>query len=157
MATSIHGQIQAAVVTGIKALALSGIPDAQVYTLRKMWDRGLTLPCVVVALGDREDLSDRGSYEDTVVGYPIDVWILKATNQSNAVNDTELTWRQQIMMAFIDKPLTGITTSGSTSVDVFDCRVVPGPIYDDTALKEANMMASSMALVFQTTVSRNRA
>jgi hypothetical protein len=73
-----------------------------------------------------------------------------AGNQAAAVNVDELSWRQQMIDAFLDLPRPEVT-----SAEVVDCRIDPSPGLDLSLFGE-NLDVGGLLLWFDTWRSRGR-
>lgn len=123
------------------------LPSGQVYRKAVPSDMGVgTPPCIQVChAGWKEDpLELPGTYEDTVVVYPVLVFILFAGNQNRDVNEDLLAWRQALIDAFID--LRAVTV---TSANVFDCWVYPNVSLDLESFHGKNWDTSGILLHFK--------
>jgi hypothetical protein len=134
----------------IRALNLPGLPSGQVYARKLATDRNTTPPCILLALGGVEELLP-GNFEDTEIVYPVLLIHVFASNQDYALNDTELTWRQGIIDAFLDLPRPEVT-----SAVVSDCQIDPRPVIDTGLFQTSNRDIGGLLLKFHTNRSRGR-
>jgi hypothetical protein len=162
MAVAVWTELVAGVQTVLQGLGLTytngagviqGLPVDRVYRRRLANDRNTTLPCLIVAQGDREDILP-GDFEDTEVLYPVLVVHEFATNQDLTPNNDELLWRQRMLDAFDDwertlKPL--VTTAEVTMIQI-DTQ----PVIDLTQFLQANVDVGGMLFSFRTLRGRNR-
>ena len=141
--------------TSIQALGLqlpdnSPLPNTQVYLRRLVVDRDLVLPCIQVALGDREEELD-GSVEDLEVRYPIAVAFIMATNQDYTLIDVDLPWREAIMDAFADMTAVNISIPNA---NVSSLEIEPLAVTDLDAWRNQNVVMGGM--IFNYRVNRLR-
>src|SRR5262245_33457760 len=94
-------------ILGLKAvvegLGLDGLPNAdplppeRVYAREALSDRGVQLPCVVIALAPMPEVRDIGDSTpagrgDNWIGYPSIVAVLAAQNQDLTLDQGKLSW-----------------------------------------------------------------
>lgn len=121
---SVYGLILDRVVTDIQGLSLSGILSANIVrrdvpTLREGDLPGY--PSIVVSqFGTVSQPRNEGTNLRDDVYYPVQVLVIKADNQSQAIGDDYLLWQEKIRQKFINQGLDGLT-----GACVFDCLFNP--------------------------------
>ncbi len=146
-ANAVLYDILTAVQTGVVALSLSGVANANILVMKVPSDLdrdfpATKFPAVIIAPYGPEILNpaDGTNLRDDIL-YPVLVAILAADNGDQAANFNDyLTWRQQIRHAFHN---TNLGTNGALAYNV---QVVPQDIVDRSAWFERNLFASGMVL-----------
>jgi hypothetical protein len=131
MASSIQVQLEEAVVTTIKGLDLSGIPDANVQREVAIGDdktEKAELPCVRVSCEGRELIDPaKGTNKSDDYGYPVLVVIIDKMERDplgTSPADREQYWRERVIDAFLNKRVSGVTGSYMCNIEPLDQRML---------------------------------
>jgi len=88
------------------------------------------------------------------IGYPIAVLMVdRVLDDPDADWDTQADVREDILAAFINQPLAGVTHS--RLIRVWGCQVVPRAIIDAATLRKRNLLVSTVLFVFMARVNRD--
>ena len=142
MSDSLQVQIETAIVSSIRDLALVGLASENVQRQLVPLDRDLVLtalPAVRVGPQGREAY-DGGTNTADDIAYPVQVLIVARTNQdlsAGSFGDAWLLWREQIARAFHHQRLPSVS-------DVYDCRVEPQEIVVPSAWLQQNLFVSGL-------------
>lgn len=128
---SIHGQVIDAVADRCRSLGLDAIADTSIVVRKVPWNRSLTAPGMFVTLGSKV-VSTTGyggliaTNQSNVVGYGVQVTLLRASNQELALDDAWLLWRERVEDAF--QPTTSPPLPAVTDIETI--LIEPGPTLD---------------------------
>jgi hypothetical protein len=143
------------VLAGMAGSSLDGIAAANVKVAlwpapERLKDAGIitALPTIIVSPNGVEEISGGTNAQDDY-GYPCLVAIVGATDQSFALSDKFLTWRETIIKKFHNKNATAIGFSGLSTVWRTTARA--GSIVDF-----ANFAANGYSVSFITIVCTDR-
>ena len=124
---SVMIRLLGAVRTVIRSLSLAGIDSANVDYRKLPWERGLAKPGVWICPGKEGARPANNESED--LDYPIDVVVVRASNQSLTDEMAAFTlWRQRVRLALTPAP--GYRPILDSVAEAYSVRVEPGPVYD---------------------------
>jgi hypothetical protein len=134
-----HREILDAVYARIVSLGLSGIPAANILERKIPLDRNLDSPPYVFVCQVGNEVEYPGSIGADDFGFPVLVVMVSASNQDNAVSDTELTWREAVTNAFHNKRLPNVAS-------VWRCVVEHATIIDPNWFRDGNLTLSQLTV-----------
>lgn len=131
MANSTYMKILEAVQDVIQGLSLTDIDDASVIVVKVPSQRKGALPAlpgvVICPFNAKGVDANAGTNASDDIEYPVLIATIAASNQDPTSNmDRELLWHEQILSAFINQRLTGVTT-------VMRCTVSPQDTFNPAA------------------------